>query len=115
MRIWLIGAGRIGTTVLRQLQKNPSIDVVVSDSSASPQAVQDGVIEKVDLVKNVSPVNINQLAHRIRPDLILLSPAADDRNLSSLEGGKALAQALNGEICARSDCPVIILSVSNSR
>ncbi len=50
MRIWLIGAGRIGTTVLQQLQKNPDITVVVSDSSSSPQAVQDGVDRRRHLV-----------------------------------------------------------------
>lgn len=115
MRIWLIGAGRLGTTILQQLHKNPDITVVVSDSSSSPQAVQDGVIEKVDLTENVTSVNVNQLARRIRPDLILLSPAVNDRNLSALEGGQALVQALNDEIIARSDYPVIILSLSNTR
>ncbi|MBX3051560.1 MAG: hypothetical protein KF753_08815 [Caldilineaceae bacterium] len=115
MRIWLIGAGQIGTSVLQQLQKNPDITVFVSDPSRSPQAVQEGVIEKVDLTENVTSVNINQLARRIRPDLILLSPAGNDRNLSGLEGGQAMAQALNYEISNRSDYPLIVLSLSNAR
>jgi predicted dinucleotide-binding enzyme len=115
MRIWLIGAGQIGTAILRQLHKNPDITVVVSDPSPSPQAVQEGVIEKVDLVETVTPVSVNRLARRIRPDLILLSPPADDKNLSALEGGQAMAQALHYEISVTSEYPVIILSQSNIR
>ncbi len=115
MRIWLIGAGTIGAATLRQLQKNPDIHVVVSDPSPNPLAVREGLIEKVDYLETVNPVNIAPLARRIRPDLILLSPPEGGVGLGALEGGQALAQALNYEISARSDYPVIVLSLSNTR
>ena len=115
MRIWLIGAETIGAATLRQLQKNPDISVVVSDPSPNPLAVREGLIAKVDYLETVNPVNITPLARRIRPDLILLSPPEGGVGLGALEGGQALDQALNYEISARSDYPVIVLSLSNTR
>ncbi len=115
MRVWVIGAGKVGMAALRQLGKNPDIEVVVSDPSATPEAVQQGVIAKVDVVENVSSVNVNHLARRIRPDLILLSPAASERGVGRVEGGQALTDALNQELAAGCDYPVVILSLSNSR
>lgn len=114
MRVWVIGGGRIGTAALRQLQKNPEIDLVVSAPSAEPLAVQEGLIEAVDFVENVTSVNINELARRIRPDLILLSPGANERGLGSMEGGQALADALTYEIVSNSRYPCLVLSLSSS-
>ncbi len=76
MRIWLIGADQAGSEALRQLKKNPAVTVVVSDAADRPKAVSDGVIARVDMVENVTPVNINQLARRVRPDLILIDAGA---------------------------------------
>jgi UDP-N-acetylmuramoylalanine-D-glutamate ligase len=115
MRVWVIGAGKVGTAALRQLTKNPDIEVFVSDPSPTPEAVQQGVIDKVDIVENVSSVNVNHLARRIRPDLILLSPAASERGVGHVEGGQALTDALNQELAAGCEYPVMLLSLSNSR
>ena len=54
MRIWLIGADKIGSEALQQLQKNPAI-TVIGDASDRPKAVSDCVIAKVDMVENVTP------------------------------------------------------------
>jgi FlaA1/EpsC-like NDP-sugar epimerase len=113
MRVWLIGAGKIGTIALRQLKKNPEIEVVVSDPSDKPEAVQQGLIDRVDIIENITSVNVNPLARRIRPDLILISPAASERGFGSMEGGQTLADALNHEIASNSEYPVIILSLSS--
>ena len=67
MRIWLIGADKIGSEALQQLQKNPAITVIVSDASDRPKAVSDCVIAKVDMVENVTPGNINQPSLRPAP------------------------------------------------
>lgn len=115
MRVWLIGAGSIGTSALRQLRKNPDIEVVVSDPSPRPLAVQQGVIERVDVVENVTSLNVNQLARRIRPDLIFISSSAEEHGLGALEGGQAMTHALNYEIASKCDYPVLILSHSNAR
>ena len=57
----------------------------------------------------VTSVNINNLARRIRPDLILLDSSADERRLSHLVGGPALSRALLEEIAAESEYPCLIV------
>jgi FlaA1/EpsC-like NDP-sugar epimerase len=110
MRIWLIGADQAGSEALRQLRKNPAVTVVVSDAGDNPKAVGDGVIAKVDMVEKVTPVNINQLARRIRPDLILIDADAANRAMRGVSGGQFFAQALQSEIAAVSEFPCLVLS-----
>jgi hypothetical protein len=109
MRIWLIGAEQAGVEALRQLRKNPAVDIVVTDSIERPKAVADRVIARVDYVETVTSFNINQLARRIRPDLILIDAGALNRTLGRLSGGSVLAEALHGEIASASDFPCLVL------
>jgi len=109
MRIWLIGANQAGTAALQQLRKNPDIEVIVSDTLERPQAVEKRVIAQVDYVESVTPANINQLARRIRPDMILLDRGALQRAFSRLSEGFAFAESIQNEIAAASDIPCITL------
>jgi hypothetical protein len=109
MRIWLIGAEQAGVEALRQLKKNPAVDVVVTDSIERPKAVAERVIARIDHVETVTSLNINQLARRIRPDLILIDGGALNRTLGRLSGGSVLAEALHSEIAAASDFPCLVL------
>ncbi len=109
MRIWLIGADEDAIDALRQLRKNANIEVIVSASEETPLAVQKGVLNKVDFVETVTQVNINRLAHRVRPDLILIDPTEGKRNYGWVEGGMALADALTYEIARASDYPCLVL------
>ena len=107
MRIWLIGASSAGTEAIRQLKKSSQIDLVVSAQSPDPRAVREKVIDKVDHVESVTPVNINSLARRTRPDLILIDSSASSYRGKS--GGSALSQALTYEIAASSEFPCVII------
>lgn len=113
MRVWLIGAGRAGTGVLKQLWKNPEIEVIVSDPHDDPHAVKEGIIDAVSFVERVNPININQVAQRIRPDLIMIATGSGSNAYGNVDGSSALADALNYETAASSDCPCIIVSRSN--
>jgi hypothetical protein len=108
MRVWLIGAGQAGTEALRQLYKDEEIEVVVTATEERPTAVQQGILSKVDYIDVVNPVNINTLARRIRPDLILLDASAVG-NLGRVTGGTQLSQALIYEMAAASDYPCLVL------
>jgi hypothetical protein len=109
MRIWLVGADQRGAEVIRQVRKNSNLDLYVSDSIERPHAVTAGLIAKVDLVEVVTSLNINTLARRIRPDLILIDPGADQRNLGRLAGGGAFTSAMQDETAAASEYPCIVL------
>ena len=107
MKIWLIGASSAGTAAIQQLQKSSQIELVVSAPSPDPRAVREGVLDKVDYVESVTPVNIDSLARRFRPDLILLDSTASSYRGRS--GGTALSQALTYEIAAASAYPCVIV------
>lgn len=109
MRIWVIGADSAGTAALRQLKKNPEIKVIVSDAMERPKAVEQRVIGQVDYVESVTPLNINQLARRIRPDLILLDRGAIQRAFSRLSEGFTFAESIQNEITAASEAPCVVL------
>ncbi len=109
MRIWLIGADASGTAALRQLQKNPTLQVIVSDTIARPRAVAERVIARVDYVEQVTSANVNQLARRVRAELILLDASASQRNLRQLSEGQVFAEALDAEIAVASTVPCLIL------
>ena len=108
MRVWLIGAARAGTEAVRQLQKNEQIDVIVSAASPSPLAVREGVIAQVDYVESVTPVNVNSLARRVRPDLILIDSGGES-SYRRRSGGSELSQALTYEIAAASTHPCLVI------
>ena len=108
MRIWLIGADTGGSNAIRQARKNPALELYVSDSTERPRAVTDRLISAVDSVESVTPVNINQLGRRIRPDLILVDRGALQRALGKA-GGPAFAESLIFEMAAASDYPLFIL------
>jgi hypothetical protein len=108
MRIWLIGASQAGSAALRQLRKNEEIEIVVTAETERPQAVRDGILGKVDYVETVTSLNINSLARRIRPDLILVDPTVS--TLSRVSGGAVFNQSMLEEMAASSDYPCILLS-----
>jgi hypothetical protein len=107
MRIWLIGASSNGTEAIKQLQKSSQIDLIVSAASPDPRAVREGVLDQVDFVETVTPVNVDSLARRIRPDLILIDGSASSYRGRS--GGSELSQALTYEIAAASEYPCVII------
>ncbi|MCB0104575.1 MAG: hypothetical protein KDE53_01660 [Caldilineaceae bacterium] len=109
MRIWLVGADTKGTQALRQLAKNQRVDVIVSDVSDRPRAVTEGLIDHVDYVEQVSSLNINHIARRIQPDLILIDASALDRNWGHVTGGSALSEAMTQEMASVSEYPCLIL------
>lgn len=109
MRIWLIGADYAGTQALRQLRKNVSIEVYVSDSTERPRAVTEHVIDRVQYVESVTSANINTLARRIRPDLILVDQGALERALGRVSAGVAFAESLQDEMAAASEVPLLVL------
>lgn len=55
MRVLVIGAGRTGAKVLKQRKNNPAIEVVTADPRQELYAVEEGIIEKVDIREAITP------------------------------------------------------------
>ncbi len=107
MRILVVGAGRVGARVLEQLQKNPGITVITLDPNENPYAVQEGVIESVDIRETLTPLTIEMVMEQSQADLVLMTTASEDLGLGRVTGVDVLVKALREEIAALCEVPVI--------
>lgn len=107
MRILVVGAGATGATVIRQLQKNPSIEVLVADARESPPAVRRGVIDRVDFVETLTPLNMEHLLRRASPDLVLMAVEVNDLLDARIPGADILARSLGEQLSMDSKWPVV--------
>ena len=71
MRILVIGAGHTGAQVLHQLQKNPALTVMVADPHDRPYAVEQGIIASIDYRESLTPLTLEYLLEKSKPDLVL--------------------------------------------
>ena len=110
MRIVVIGAGRTGAKVLRQLHKNPEFTVIVVDPHEKPYAVEQGIISGVDYRESLTPLTLDYLLQKSKPDLVLLTRAPADLGVGSAVGLDMLADSLQNELVTLSDVPMIVVS-----
>lgn len=107
MKLLVVGAGRVGTSVLAQLQKNPNLSVVTVDPREKPYAVRQGLIEKVDIQEAFTPLTMAYVLEQAQPDLILMTATTEDMGLGKAPGMDVLTVALQEEIAALCTLPVI--------
>lgn len=107
MRVLVIGAGRVGAKVIKQLQKNPSIDVITADPRPEHFAVTEGVIDKVDIQDSITQLTLNRILDEARPDIVLITMQPEDMGLGKTPGVDVLAEALHEEMALLSPVPVI--------
>jgi hypothetical protein len=110
MRVLVIGAGRTGAQVLRQLQKNPDLTVLTVDPGEEPYAVQQGIISAVDIREALTPLTLEYVLERAQPDLVLLTTTTEDLGLGKAPGMDILADALREELAAIAEVPVIAVA-----
>jgi hypothetical protein len=110
MRILVIGAGHTGAQVLHQLQKNPALTVMVADPHDRPYAVEQGIIASIDYRESLTPLTLEYLLEKSKPDLVLLTRAPGDLGIGSALGLDMLADSLQDELVTISDVPMIIVS-----
>jgi hypothetical protein len=110
MRVLVVGAGRAGVKVLRQLQKNPELTVIVVDPHERPYAVERGVIDTVDYRESLTPLTLDYLLEKSKPDLVLLTRAPADLGVGSALGLDMLADSLQDELVTLSDVPMLVVS-----
>jgi hypothetical protein len=99
--------GRIGARVIRQLRKNPEIEIITVDPRADSYAVAEGLIEAVDIVEAFTPLTMDYIFGEAQPDLVLLATATEDMGLGHAPGIDILAEALRKEVASSSEIPLI--------
>lgn len=112
MRILVVGAGRTGAEVIRQLQKNPDLTILTTDPRENPFAVEQGVIDKVDFEEAVTPFNLEYVVSRSEAGLVLLTRGAADLGLGRSMGMDILSDSLKDELAAIASVPVIQVAQS---
>jgi hypothetical protein len=107
MRVLVVGAGRTGVRVIRQLQKNLEIEIITADPRADAYALRKGFIEAVDIQEGFTPLTVDYVIEKAKPDLILLTTTTEDLGLGDAPGIDILAEALRKEVESASDVPLI--------
>jgi len=110
MRILVVGAGRTGAEVLRQLQKNANLTIQTVDAHERPYAVEQGIIARVDYLESLTPLTLDYVVARAKPDLVLLTRAPRDLGLGSALGMDMLADALQDELATISEVPMLLVA-----
>lgn len=107
MRVLVVGAGRTGARVIRQLRKNPDIEIITADPHVEAYAVETGLIDAVDIPEGFTPLTVDYVLDKAKPDLILLAMATEDLGLGTAPGIDVLAGALRKEMASATDIPLI--------
>jgi hypothetical protein len=108
--ILVIGAGKVGAKVLIQLKKNPKLNVSTVDSREVPFAVEEGIIDSVDYVVELTPIELKPLIERIAPDIVLVTTSREDISKSNVPGLDILVDSLRQEIELTVDVPIIAVN-----
>lgn len=106
MRVLVIGAGKLGIQVIRQLRKNPDLEILVADPHERPEALAEGVIDKVDLRVHVTPLNVAEVVAATEPHLVLLARTLDDWEKGDTPMGTQYVMGMEKEL-TRAGVPVL--------
>lgn len=112
MKILVVGAGIIGAKVIKQLRKNPEIEMIIVDSRDTPFSIEEGLIDSIDFRVELRPVELEPIIRKIKPDIVLITTSAQDIGRSSIPGLDILVEALSNELEATSKVPIIAVSRS---
>ena len=110
MKILVLGAGRIGAKVIRQLRKNKDIVIVTVDPREAPYAVKQGIISELDYSVDLRPFELEPIIREVKPDLVLVTTSPEDISRSVIPGLDILVDALSRELETAFSVPVIAVS-----
>ena len=108
--ILVIGAGKAGAKVLLQLKKNLKLEVITVDSRETPFSVNEGIIDSVDYIADLTPIELKPLIERIAPDIVLVTTSREDISRSNVPGLEILVDTLRQELEYTADVPIIAVN-----
>jgi hypothetical protein len=108
--ILVIGAGKVGAKVLLQLKKNPKIEVKTVDPREVPYAVEEGIIDSVDYIAELTPIELKPFIERISPDIVLVTTSKEDISRNNIPGLEILVDSLRQELELTADVPIITVN-----
>lgn len=97
----------MGARVLNQLKKNPGLEVMTVDPRERPYAVEEGIINAVDYLSELTAGGLGPILEEVMPDLVLVTTSREDIGRSGVPGLEILVEALQGELEATAKVPII--------
>jgi saccharopine dehydrogenase-like NADP-dependent oxidoreductase len=110
LKILVVGAGRIGSKVIKQLKKSTKIRFYTIDPRENPQALEQEIVEKIDFSVDLIPGEIIKIINDLRPDLVLVTTSKEDISKTGVQGIDILVESLNNELESASEYPIISVS-----
>ena len=110
MKVLIVGAGRVGARVIRQLKKNPKTTIITVDPRETPNAVEEGLIESVDYFLELNPNDILSVIKHVKPDLVLVTTSSEDITRTGIPGLEILVESLRSELEATAEVPIIAVA-----
>ncbi len=98
MRVLVVGAEKLGAQVMRQLKKIPEMEIVVAERRERPEAVECGVIDKVDVVAHVTSLNFSEVIERTNPDFVILARTVQDWEQTETPMGSEYVEGMEREL-----------------
>lgn len=106
MRVLVIGAECLGVRVIKQLSKVEGIEILVAERRDRPLAVEEGVIEKVDIVAHVTAMNFEDVLAETSPDMVVLARTVEDWDKAETPMGSEYVAGMEREL-TKFDVPVL--------
>ncbi len=69
--------------------------------------MREGLIDALDVREPLTPLTVEAILARVKPDLVLLASASEDMGLGEAGGIDVLAKTLRDEVKALADVPVV--------
>lgn len=80
---------------------------MTADPRQQLYALDEGIIEKVDIHEALTPMTLKHVLKQTAPDMVLLAMPTEDMGLGKVPGIDILAEALREELAALANVPVI--------
>lgn len=109
MKVLVVGAGKLGSMVIRQLRKNPRLEIVVADPHKNPCAVVEDRLCDSHLRVHVTPLNFKEVIDQVKPDLVVLARTTEDWEQSDVPMGAQYVAGMEREL-TKGDVPVLPVS-----
>ncbi|MEM0342732.1 MAG: hypothetical protein QXJ32_04785 [Thermoplasmata archaeon] len=109
MKVLVVGGGKLGSMVIRQLRKNPRLEIVVADPHRNPCAVAEDRLCDFHLRVHVTPLNFKEVVDRVKPDLVVLARTTEDWEQSDVPMGAQYVAGMEREL-TKGDVPVLPVS-----
>ena len=98
MRILVIGAERLGAKVIGQLSKIDGVEILVAERRERPVAVEEGIIDKVNVVAHVTAMNFEDILEETAPDLVVLARTVQDWDKAETPMGSEYVAGMEREL-----------------